>query len=68
MTAPDGRAAHRASMEGIHVVSGNLTLISAAGVACLFWSLLYAREQRLPALIISHVAWDIWIFLIALTA
>jgi len=36
-------------------------------VAGLFWSLLYAREQRLPGLIISHVAWDIWIFLIAPT-
>ncbi len=53
---------------GIHVVSENLTLTSAASVAGLFWSLLYAREQRLPALIISHVAWDIWIFLIAPTA
>jgi membrane protease YdiL (CAAX protease family) len=52
---------------GIHVVSENLTLTGAAGVAGLFWSLLYAREQRLPGLIISHVAWDIWIFLIAPT-
>ncbi len=53
---------------GIHVVSENLTLTAAAGVAGLFWSLLYAREQRLPGLVISHVAWDIWIFLIAPTA
>jgi membrane protease YdiL (CAAX protease family) len=52
---------------GIHVVSENLTLTAAAGVAGLFWSLLYACEQRLPGLIISHVAWDIWIFLIAPT-
>jgi membrane protease YdiL (CAAX protease family) len=52
---------------GIHLVSENLTLTGAAGVAGLFWSLLYAREQRLPGLIISHVAWDIWIFLIAPT-
>jgi membrane protease YdiL (CAAX protease family) len=48
-------------------VSENLTLTGAAGVAGLFWSLLYAREQRLPGLIISHVTWDIWIFLIAPT-
>jgi len=53
---------------GVHVVSENVTLTGAAGVAGLFWGLLYAHEQRLPALIISHVAWDIWIFLIAPTA
>jgi CAAX protease family protein len=53
---------------GVHLVSENLTLTGAAGVAGLFWGLLYAREQRLPALIISHVAWDIWIFLVAPTA
>jgi len=52
---------------GVHLVSENLTLTGAAGVAGLFWGLLYAREQRLPGLIISHVAWDIWIFLIAPT-
>lgn len=52
---------------GVHLVSENLTLTGAAGVAGLFWGLLYAGEQRLPALIISHVAWDIWIFLIAPT-
>lgn len=52
---------------GVHVVSENLTLTGAAGVAGLFWALLYAREQRLSGLIISHIAWDIWIFLIAPT-
>lgn len=51
----------------VHAVSENLTLTGAAGVAGLFWGLLYAGEQRLPALIVSHVAWDIWIFLIAPT-
>lgn len=53
---------------GFHVVSENVTLTGAAGVAGLFWGLLYAREQRLSPLVISHVAWDIWIFLIAPTA
>ncbi len=51
----------------IHLVSENLTLTGAAGVAGLFWGALYAREQRLSPLIISHVAWDIWIFLVAPT-
>jgi uncharacterized protein len=53
---------------GIHLVSGNLTLTGAAGVAGLFWGALYAAEQRLPTLIVSHVAWDLWIFLIAPTS
>lgn len=51
----------------VHLVSENLTLTGAAGTAGFFWGALYAREQRLAPLIISHVAWDIWIFLIAPT-
>lgn len=51
----------------VHLVSENLTLTGAAGAAGLFWGALYAREQRLVPLIISHVAWDIWIFLVAPT-
>ena len=53
---------------GVHLVSENLTLTGAAGVAGAFWGALYVREQRLPALVVSHVAWDVWIFLIAPTA
>lgn len=52
---------------GIHLVSGNLTLTGAAATAGLFWGGLYAAEQRMAPLIVSHVAWDIWIFLIAPT-
>ncbi len=52
----------------VHLVSRNLTLTAAAGMAGLFWSLLYAAEQRLPALVLSHVAWDFWIFLVAPTS
>ncbi len=52
---------------GIHLVSGNLTLTGAAATAGLCWSLMYAAEQRIPALIVSHVAWDLWIFLVAPT-
>jgi membrane protease YdiL (CAAX protease family) len=51
----------------VHLVSKNLTLTGAAGTAGLFWGALYAREGRLAPLIISHVAWDIWIFLVAPT-
>ena len=52
---------------GIHLVSANLTLTGAAATAGLYWGALYAKEQRLAPLIISHVSWDIWIFLIAPT-
>jgi membrane protease YdiL (CAAX protease family) len=52
---------------GVHLVSANLTLTGAAATAGLYWGALYARDQRLAPLIISHVSWDIWIFLIAPT-
>ncbi len=48
----------------IHLVSGNLTLTGAAGVAGAFWSLQHLAEGRMGSLIVSHVAWDVWIFLV----
>jgi uncharacterized protein len=52
---------------GVHLVSENLTLTGAATTAGLFWGALYARDQRLAPLIVSHISWDIWIFLVAPT-
>jgi membrane protease YdiL (CAAX protease family) len=52
---------------GAHLVSGNLTLIGAASVAGAFWGGLAALGVPLSALIISHLAWDVIIFLIAPT-
>jgi membrane protease YdiL (CAAX protease family) len=52
---------------GAHLVTGNATLIGAAMVAGVYWGLLRAIGMSMPALIISHVAWDIWIFLLAPT-
>jgi membrane protease YdiL (CAAX protease family) len=49
---------------GIHLVSGNLTLTGAAGIAGAFWSLQYLAEGSLAALIVSHITWDLWIFLV----
>jgi membrane protease YdiL (CAAX protease family) len=49
---------------GIHLITGNLTLTGAAGVAGAWWSLQYLFEGRLPAAVVSHVAWDLWIFLV----
>jgi membrane protease YdiL (CAAX protease family) len=52
---------------GAHLVTGNATLIGAATVAGAYWGLLRALGMPLGALVVSHVAWDIWIFLIAPT-
>ena len=56
-----------ASYGGAHIVTGNLTLIGAATVAGAFWGLLAAAGVPMGALIVSHVAWDVWIFLVAPT-
>jgi membrane protease YdiL (CAAX protease family) len=49
---------------GAHVVTGNATLAGAATTAGAYWSALAAAGMPMGALIVSHVAWDIWIFLI----
>ena len=59
-----GAALAAAAYGGVHVVSGNFTLLGAAGVAGAHWSALYAAGVPLGALVVSHVAWDVWIFLI----
>jgi len=56
-----------ATYGGAHLVTGNATLIGAATVAGIYWGLLRAIGMSMPALITSHVAWDIWIFLLAPT-
>lgn len=52
---------------GAHLVTGNPALIGAATVAGLYWASLAAAGVPMAALVVSHVAWDIWIFLIAPT-
>ncbi len=49
---------------GVHVVTGNFTLLGAATVAGAHWAALYAAGVPLGALVVSHCAWDVWIFLI----
>jgi membrane protease YdiL (CAAX protease family) len=49
---------------GAHVVTGNATLVGAAGTAGAYWSALAAAGMPMGALVVSHVAWDVWIFLI----
>jgi membrane protease YdiL (CAAX protease family) len=59
-----GAALAAGAYGGVHVVTGNFTLIGAAGVAGAHWCVLYALGAPLGALIVSHVAWDVWIFLV----
>jgi membrane protease YdiL (CAAX protease family) len=59
-----GAAVAAALYGGVHVTTGNFTLFGAAGIAGAHWSALYAAGVPLGALVVSHVAWDIWIFLV----
>ena len=62
-----GYIASTALYGGAHVVTENWTLVAAATVAGAYWGLLRALGLPLGALVVSHVAWDIWIFLLAPT-
>jgi membrane protease YdiL (CAAX protease family) len=59
-----GAAAGAATYGGIHLVTGNLTLSAAAGVAGAFWGTEYALRPLLGPLLVSHILWDVWIFLV----
>jgi len=48
----------------IHVATGNFILIVAALVGGLFWGWMYLRYQSMLINIISHIIWDIAIFLV----
>jgi hypothetical protein len=56
-----------AAYGGAHVVTANPALIGAATVAGLYWSVLATLGAPMAALVVSHVVWDVWIFLIAPT-
>jgi uncharacterized protein len=59
-----GAVAATLAYGGVHVVTGNFTLFGAATVAGAHWCALYAAGVPLGALVVSHVSWDIWIFLV----
>jgi len=62
-----GAALGATAYAGAHAVTANLTLMGAAGVAGAYWAALAAAGLPMGALIVSHVVWDIWIFLLAPT-
>jgi membrane protease YdiL (CAAX protease family) len=59
-----GAGAGAAAYGAVHVVTGNFTLFGAATVAGLFWASLSALGMPIGALVVSHIAWDLWIFLV----
>ncbi len=65
---PPAAVAATVAYGGAHLITSNPALIGAATVAGLYWSALASLGAPMAALIISHVAWDIWIFLVAPTA
>jgi len=48
---------------GVHIASGNVMLVLAAGVCGLFWGFLYLRTGSLLLNVVSHTVWDMAIFL-----
>lgn len=59
-----GAALAAMAYAGVHVTTGNFTLLGAAGVAGAHWCALYAAGVPMGALVVSHCAWDVWIFLL----
>jgi membrane protease YdiL (CAAX protease family) len=59
-----GAAMATVAYSAVHVTTGNFTLMGAAGVAGVHWCLLYAAGFPIGALVVSHCAWDVWIFLV----
>lgn len=59
-----GTALGAAVYGGTHLVTGNLTLTGAATVAGAYWGTEYALAPRLGPLLVSHILWDVWIFLV----
>lgn len=46
----------------VHVASGNIMLVLAAGVCGLFWGFLYLRYRSILMICVSHTLWDLMIF------
>lgn len=62
-----GAALAAGAYGGVHISSGNPTLVGAASVAGAWWSALAALGVDMESLIVSHILWDIVIFLVAPT-
>ncbi|MCP4676598.1 MAG: CPBP family intramembrane metalloprotease [Deltaproteobacteria bacterium] len=58
-----GLALATAAYTGMHLASLNPMLVLAAAVCGVFWGLLYLRLRSIWLNVVSHVAWDLAVFL-----
>ena len=49
---------------GVHIVTLNVPLILAAGVAGFFWGIIYLQQKSLWPAMISHALWSVLVFLV----
>ena len=49
---------------GVHILTGNFMLVVAALVCGLFWGFIYEKEKSFVPVIISHVIWDLSVFVL----
>jgi len=49
---------------GVHIPTGNFMLVMAALVCGLFWGFLYLRYRSLLLIILSHILWDLAVFIL----
>lgn len=54
-----------AAYGGVHLVTQNAAIVLAAVVAGFVWSMLYAIRRRLFPVIVSHVLFDLFLFVLA---
>ena len=57
-----GLAISTALYTGMHVTSLNPMLVLAAGICGLFWGLIYMRYRSLLMVTLSHLVWDLAVF------
>jgi len=48
----------------VHAAAGNVMLVTAALVAGAFWGWMYLRIGRIAPVAVSHVLWDVFVFLV----
>ncbi len=59
-----GFLAAAALYAAVHVATGNVMLVLAAGVCGLFWGFLYMRTGSVLLVAVSHTAWDLAVFVL----
>ena len=59
-----GWLAATALYAGVHVLTGNVTLLLAAAVCGTYWGWLYLWRRSLGSNMVSHAVWDVTVFLL----